>query len=157
MSFLSIVKMNEESQKVHKGAGVLSFCPKTCRFHLQKRAKGIKDPLTYDYFGGGVDPGENPLEAAVREYQEEGGVTIDEDDLQHLGVYGKAPEQGLGGYHVFIHITPEEFEGTPRPGEVESCDWLSLTDLMNKKVHDRVTAVLKDPNVIDFIKDILEG
>lgn len=41
----------------------------------------------FDYFGGFLHNGEDPLEGAVREFKEETGLVIEENDLEYLGVW----------------------------------------------------------------------
>lgn len=41
-------------------------------------------PFIWTFFGGGMDEGESPIEAAVRELKEELGLKVRKSDLKHL-------------------------------------------------------------------------
>lgn len=58
------------------GAGVLLIATDTRRILLAKRGLAGAYPSTWAPFGGMVDPGEVPIEAALRELQEEAGVAL---------------------------------------------------------------------------------
>jgi 8-oxo-dGTP pyrophosphatase MutT (NUDIX family) len=52
---------------------------------LTRRAAGLRrNPGMYALPGGGLDPGEDAVEAAIRETREELGVVLDRDDLLGL-------------------------------------------------------------------------
>jgi 8-oxo-dGTP pyrophosphatase MutT (NUDIX family) len=151
MKFTELAKILEEKQHIKQGAGVLTFSPKTSRFLLQKRGPNVTDPGQYDYFGGGVDEGEDVQDAAHREAEEEGGFIIEPKGcLYPLAIYGKKPEEGLGGYHIFLLIVYDEFKpkinyDPDMPGEVESADWLSAEDMKKVHLHHRVLTLFADP------------
>jgi len=50
------------------------------KYLLQMRdgSEGIRNPLTWGFFGGGMETGESPIVAAIREVKEELGIEIDE-------------------------------------------------------------------------------
>jgi len=158
MTFQECVRVIEENQEVTKyGAGVLIFCPGTGRFLLQKRGQNITDPGQYDYFGGGVDPGESIVGAAIRELYEEGGVLVtDPATLYRLAIFGKDHSKGLGGYHIFLRISDEEFECNPAfegdtHDEVESCDWIGKEEVKGLHLHERVSTLVSDPGFKDSL------
>jgi len=152
------ITLTEKKQGMKLGAGVCIFCPATGRFLLQKRGPNITDPGQHDWFGGGVDDGENVRQGARRELGEEGGIWIDEKSLYPLAVYGKEPKRGLGGYHIFLLTVAQEFECIPSANgdthdEVESADWIGAQDLRNVKLHARVLTTFADPDFKDALKD----
>ena len=55
--------------------------------------------------GGGLEPGERPVDAAVRELVEETGVVVTADDLDDLGRFTLADERGTFRYAVFAART----------------------------------------------------
>lgn len=57
------------------------------KYLLQMRdgADGIPHPLQWDFFGGGVEDGESPFAAAVREFLEELGHAPTKGALRMLG------------------------------------------------------------------------
>ena len=155
MKLTAIIQMQEARQDLKYGAGVLPFHPGTRRFLLQKRSERVHNPLMWDYLGGGVDQGEDFREAAVREVEEEGGVDLDPDSLQYIGVFGEKPQEGLGGYHVFLHVAPEEYRCKPAQGEVAACAWLDLDDMRGKRMHPRVTKTFGDNEFRNYLRSLL--
>lgn len=66
-----------------KAAGIIFFCESTGRILLVKRSGTGDAGGTWCILGGGVDPGEDWAEAALREALEEGGF-IGEVELDHI-------------------------------------------------------------------------
>lgn len=81
--------------------------------------------------GGGVEPGEPPLAAAVREPREETGVVIDPADLV-LGYVMFRGAHDETGNRVDIVFRTRKWGGEPKNNEPHKCDelrWLRLRDL----------------------------
>ncbi len=160
MRFLQLIEKEdtENQPDMHYGAGVLIYCTKTNRFLLQKRGANITDGGQYDYFGGGVDEGESIVGAAIRELYEEGGILVsDPATLYKLAILGKKPQEGLGGYHIFLRISDVEFDGEPAyegdtNDEVESIDWIGKDEIGKIKLHDRVSQLFSDPGFKSSLK-----
>lgn len=103
----------------------------------QKRVeKGIFDNLWDVSVGGGVSAGEPPAQTAVRETEEELGVTITEDDLEDLGVWKvdkHIPEIGREARefsHTFlVRRDVEQSEITLQEEEVADTQWRSLDEV----------------------------
>ena len=59
--------------------------------------------------GGHVDPGETPVDAAVRELAEETGVQVDAADLRHLGRWDAPGRDPRGRYATtaYLALLPE--------------------------------------------------
>ncbi len=75
--------------------------------------------------GGKVEPGENPEEGAVRECQEELGITV-----SNLEYCGQHRFQFVDGYsiHVWVYRT-SEFTGVPTETEEARPLWVSLDEI----------------------------
>ena len=92
--------------------------------------------------GGVVEPGETPMEAAIRETSEEVGLNV---TLSHLiGIYLL---QG-GGWpdilaHVFVADVLSGLEHIVDTGEIARLEWRALSDLPSPMVTD-VEAALDD-------------
>ncbi len=57
----------------------------TRRVLLARRAPTTRNAGQWNFFGGGLNPGERPFRTALRELQEEAGIVATKDDLIELG------------------------------------------------------------------------
>jgi 8-oxo-dGTP pyrophosphatase MutT (NUDIX family) len=104
------------------GAGILLFAAATGRLLLGKRSRFVNEPGTWNLFGGAIESGEDPAEAAAREVSEELGYTKP-IAVKPVFVY----RSGTFAYHNFIGVVPEEF--TPRLNwETEEARWLTVAE-----------------------------
>ena len=155
--FKELIKLNEEKQEMGYGAGVCIFCPKSGRFLLQKRGPRVDDPGEHDWFGGGVDEGEDILEGAVRELLEEGGIETPPEKLYPLARFGYQPEKGLGGYFIWLLVVDEEFPAkinydADAHDEVAGSDWIGAKEWGSIKPHERVHTLFADPTFVETLK-----
>ena len=89
-----------------QGAGIIILCPKTGRILLGLRSSEVMEPHTWGGFGGRIDEGEDPLEAALREVSEELGIDLDMlASAEHVWTY----EQPDFRYTNFLATVDEEF------------------------------------------------
>lgn len=122
-----------------RGAGCVVVARSTGRLLMPLRSGDVREPGTYGVWGGAVDPGLTPEEAALRELRQESG-------LDHLGeliplmVY--SPEGSTFRYHNFLVVVDEEFEPTLND-EHDLAVWASLDDLPGP-LHFGVEALLSD-------------
>jgi 8-oxo-dGTP pyrophosphatase MutT (NUDIX family) len=68
--------------------------------------------------GGGVEAGESPEEAAVREAKEELGFTVALDSLAIKGTIYKKDEEILFVIYESRNVVPEDVALTPQEGEI---------------------------------------
>lgn len=97
---------------------------------LARRAPYCKlDVGLWNWIGGGVDEGETPYVAALREFQEEAGYDMMpfQDSITHLLSVGN-PIEG-GQCHYFIAQAPEGFKPTFNQ-ETDAAKWVSIADLL---------------------------
>ena len=73
---------------------------------LQKRddKPGISNPGFIASFGGHIEHGETPLEAAVREINEETNLQLTAEDLQFFGKYHKTKEEHGEDWDVYYFV-----------------------------------------------------
>lgn len=133
-----------------QGAGIIPFCPTTKRFMLGLRSEECLQPLTHACFGGAVDDGETPEEAAKREKFEETGYT-GKFKLIKIFVF----ESGDFKYHNFIMLVPEEYEPTLN-WETKSTGWYKL-DEFPTPLHFGIEAILADPVASEILEDLISG
>lgn len=104
-----------------------------------------------EFPGGGIEPGEVPLSAAVREVEEEVGIKIKDTDGRFMGIYrrvmpGKAimlyvflfPEySGLDEKGVWLRITREKLS-SPYEGKIPPPNHQMIDDLYRYLYDERV-------------------
>lgn len=52
--------------------------------NLSKRSKDINNPNLFNFYGGSVEKNESSIEAAIRELEEEAGLTVEKNNLIKL-------------------------------------------------------------------------
>lgn len=94
------------------------------KFLLLKRNASSTFPLTWCIPGGRIDPGENPLEAALRETEEESSL-----DMSNF-TFSEIIEQPLldgnpGKFTTFVYFVPDEYDVDDFNVKIdfESLDW----------------------------------
>ncbi len=70
-----------------------------------RRQPDIDNPGRITGFGGGAEPGETPVECALRELAEETGIRARAEDLQPLGAVSKVDFRGHAVAAVFFLLT----------------------------------------------------
>jgi DNA-directed RNA polymerase beta subunit len=84
--------------------------------YLMERMNNPKYPATLGRMrlpGGGIEPGETPQQAAVREMQEELGVTLDPSKLRSLGIYAEADHGPEEYFQLDAHdVKPGNYTAT---------------------------------------------
>ncbi len=87
---------------------------------LGKRAPTTRNPNQWNFFGGHVDDGESPEEAAVRELEEETGLSVDTSILKKVATIGSA-----------TYYSAKIFGGLKTSKEISAIKSYKLTDLPN--------------------------
>lgn len=121
-----------------RGAGAIIVARDTGRLLLPLRSLRVEQPGTWGTWGGAVDPGETPEEAARREVEEEVG---------YLGAFTITPlyvfRRGTFAYHNFLVIVPHGFEPELN-WETDEYAWVSI-DALPEPMHFGLRALLADP------------
>ncbi|MGO4422274.1 NUDIX domain-containing protein [Streptomyces sp. MCAF7] len=94
--------------------------------------------------GGGVDPGENSLEAAARELTEETGVHVAPKHLRKIGRWDQPDRDPRGRYitDAYLAVVPA---GTPiaAADDARSARWWRLDSLPSKLAFDHADILAK--------------
>jgi 8-oxo-dGTP diphosphatase len=117
-----------QSDRFHLIGAVFIILEKDNKIFLTRRKNTGWEDGKYSLTGGHLDGNETATQAAVREAQEELGITIDPTDLQFVNV------SHLITNSERIHFTfvAKKWKGEPRNNETEKADdaqWFSIDKL----------------------------
>jgi len=111
--------LGEKKGRVSDGtAWVILYTSK--KLILGKRAPGTNNSGSWNFFGGHVDPGENPAQAAARELGEEIRLRVDPGYLRHVS--------SIGNTHYFA-MRVSDISGASTTDEISRISKFSLADL----------------------------
>jgi 8-oxo-dGTP diphosphatase len=130
------------------GAGVLFVARDTGRVLLGLRSDGCAEPGTWGTWGGQVDVGETPAEAAARECMEEAGYQIEPDALVHVHTY----RSGSFAYFNFLAVVGSEFQ-PELTWETDDCVW-ATPGRWPAPLHFGAEALLSVPSVVEAIAQV---
>lgn len=106
----------------NQGAGVVFYCPETQKILVAKRSPHVNEPNTWGTWGGAMDDGETPAEAAKREALEEAGA-----DVEHVDpVWTFQDPHSDFRYHNYVAVVTHEFE-PHLDWETAGYQWVTLT------------------------------
>lgn len=89
-----------------------------------------KPGRAYEIPGGGVKPGEEPIDAAIREVAEEIGVRLVREDLEQAGILPGTPKPGAM-YTSRIHVYRARAEGELRAGsDAVDARWFTAEEVL---------------------------
>lgn len=119
----------------HRASAVLvPYLPSSQHLLYTLRSRQLKKhPGQISFPGGGIDPGESPWEAALREAWEE--VGLPPERVQYLGEID--PVYSPRGYHIrcFVGLC-EPFEPVLNLEEVEALVEVGIDELFDESVHE---------------------
>lgn len=118
-----------------------------------KRTAEINEPSKWAIPMGGIEEGEDPKDAAYREFYEEMGVPV-EEDIKSLGKINRLNKLGLVKtiLHVFLldtdnEITPD-LENAMDGFEHTECDYMTLEEIQGLNMSSGIKEVLTE--VLNF-------
>jgi 8-oxo-dGTP diphosphatase len=132
---------------IHKAAGVIIKDRKL----LVTRSK---QKLVFMSPGGKIEPGESPIQALIRELNEELQIKVEEKDLSPLKTF-TAPASGNEQDQLIMDVFMiNHFEGNPTPdNEIEEVAWISTSFPKQMKIgsifEHEVIPLLKSMDLID--------
>ena len=115
---------------------------------LCKRSPKESLPNIWSIPGGGIEDGESPGQAAIREFHEETNIEIDKE-LDLVGILDSFNEDGVkrGMMFVFLQNTKEKKEPNLKKAshghEHTDCRYFKSEDIPNQKGNDQLYKILK--------------
>jgi 8-oxo-dGTP pyrophosphatase MutT (NUDIX family) len=129
-----------------RGAGCVIMARDTGRFCIAHRSSRVEQPGTWGTWGGAIDEGEDPAQAARRELAEEAGYT---GAMRLIPLYVFKHESGFT-YYNFLAIVEREFR--PKTDwETQGWDWVDY-GAWPSPLHPGLKAVLSDPHSIEVMR-----
>jgi 8-oxo-dGTP pyrophosphatase MutT (NUDIX family) len=129
-----------------RGAGCVIMAQDTGRFCIAHRSSRVEQPGTWGTWGGAIDEGEDPAQAARRELAEEAGYT---GAMKLVPLYVFKHDSGFT-YYNFLAIVEQEF----RPKldwETQGYDWVEY-GAWPSPLHPGLKAVLSDPHSVEVMR-----
>ena len=115
---------------------------------LCKRGPKETFPNIWSIPGGGIENGESPGQAAIREFHEETNIEIT-TDLDLVGIIDKFNEDGTkrGNMFVFLQNTKEkkepDLDKATHGHEHTDCRYFKKDEIPNQKKNDQLLGILK--------------
>lgn len=107
--------------------------------------------IRYNQPAGHVEPGESPVEAAIRETLEETGWHVEPTNIISFSTY-KAASNGVTYYRLAFAARAVEFdEAAEIDSDIEQAVWLSYEEIQN------LEAQLRSPLVLEALDDFRLG
>lgn len=129
-----------------RGAGCIIMAQDTGRFCIAHRSSRVEQPGTWGTWGGAIDEGEDPAQAARRELAEEAGYT---GAMKLVPLYVFKHESGFT-YYNFLAIVEREFK--PRlDWETQGWEWVEY-GAWPSPLHPGLKAVLSDPHSVEVMR-----
>jgi len=100
----------------------------------------IIDDITLEIPAGGTQENETPIEAAIREFKEETGITItDKNRFEMLPPLVHMPRSPRLPYYFQVHLSEDEFNNrTAHDGEIDSVECFEFTEVLRKIIRGEI-------------------
>lgn len=139
---------------VKKYAGIILFDKSNKTVFLQRRSIVVKNPEMWSFTGGKVEKGETYLEAAIREFKEEVGVSIKNPEVLKLFFYLRKKNSRVAIYYGYVS-DPDKFKKAVKLNELEASAVAFLT--WNDIERYRKRGFISDRDYPIFLKMKTEG
>lgn len=135
--------------KFQHASWVAIYCLSTRKVLIARRSNNVRNPQLWNFFGGSLDKGETPTMAALRELQEEAGLTLDieANSLTKLGDIQTKRKH----LHLFVAFVIEEVSPILNAESSEAC-WVSVEELVGRKDLHMPTAIFL-PILTQYLSD----
>jgi len=135
------------------GAGAIFMAKDTGRILLAHRSPYVQEGDTWGVWGGAIDKGERPVEAASREAQEEAGITPKPENIIPLYVF-----KHQSGFQYFNYLILVDHEFTPHSTEehaweTQGHEWVQYGNWPSP-LHFGVEGILRDTKSNKIISEL---
>jgi 8-oxo-dGTP diphosphatase len=90
----------------------------------------LRERNRWSFPGGFLNPGEDPVDGAVRELHEESGLELAAEDLALFASYRQPWLRFFGHFdHVFLASLDKRELPSKQSVEIRACDWFAADDL----------------------------
>jgi len=137
------------------GAGAIFMAKDTGRILLAHRSASVEQPNTWGVWGGAIDKGERPIEAATREAQEEAGITPNPENIIPLYVF-----KHQSGFQYFNYLILVDHEFEPKSGdahawETQGHEWATFGKWPSP-LHFGVEGILRDAKSNKILSELTQ-
>lgn len=105
----------------HPGGACMLYLDDKEKVLLVKQFRYAYGEAIWEIPAGKLSVGEDPKEAAIRELEEEAGITADSNDVEHL--FTIYPTPGYSGEKIYIYYTAKGKAGAPHLDEGEFLEY----------------------------------
>jgi 8-oxo-dGTP pyrophosphatase MutT (NUDIX family) len=133
----------------NQGAGCVVIAKGTGRILMPHRSPHVEQPNTWGTWGGAIDGQEDPLKAALREFEEESSMSSSMV-VETFPLYVFKHQSGFQ-YHNFLVVIKEEFEPT-LDWETQGSQWVEFGEWPGT-LHFGFQGILNDAASVKIIKE----
>lgn len=123
------------------------------RILLQQRSDKSSHPRSWGFFGGKAHKGETPLQALLRELDEEVGMLPDVEKVYPLNIFTSPDKKFI--YNTFVVAVFEEFIPVLN-NESDGYCWVKINN-WPRPLHPGVKAQLYNKDIIKKLKTIYQN
>lgn len=138
-----------------KAAGACIIAKDTKRILLQMRSNASSYPMTWGFWGGKVEKGENISQAMLRELEEEIGAEVRDNISKIYPLDQYHARNNEFSYYTFVVVVDKEFIPTINE-ETSGYAWVSVNSLP-KPLHPGARRTIFKKKKIKIIKDIVSS
>lgn len=144
-----------ETDNYDFGSGILFICPKTKRILLALRSENQDDSNVWCGFGGKGEPGETPVQTAMREVWEEARIHPRSYKLVTPAIHINQNTDSFK-FHNYLGIVDSEINPTIND-EHKSAKWFSRPELAKIPLHHGLNTILSDDKKASVINNYIDG
>jgi len=106
--------------------GVVAIIERSGRYLTITRSQSVIAPGKICFPGGGIEPGETPHQALIRECFEELGISV--EPIRQLGI--SVTPWGVRLYWYSAKLSNEDVTFRPNPQEVSAVTWMAREEML---------------------------